>query len=325
MGILLFVAEPTFASEGGIPADNLRRVSFLPQWLPQAQFAGYYVAYEKGFYRNHGLDVSILRGGPEKPSTEWLKKGAADFASMFLSTGILERARGVRLVNIGQIVRKSSQLLVVRKSSGISTWQDMDGMRVGLWGAELSILPTALFRKFGLEVRVIPQASTINLFLRGGVNVVSAMWYNEYHSILSAGVDPEEILVFHLSDYGMTFPEDGIYCLESTLRNDPQMSCSFVLASIEGWRYAFAHREEALDIVMKYVDQAQMATNRGHQRWMLDRLRDIMEPSDVACSLGELDQDDYTAVARELKAGEMLDSIPSYSDFYTNCVSSHAK
>ena len=235
--------------------ESPRRVSFVPQWIPQAQFAGYYVAVEKGLYKKNGLDMNILRGGPERPSAEWLRKGAADFATMFLSTAIDERAKGTRLVNIGQIVQRSSQVLIAKKSSGIRSPVDMNGKKVGLWGAELSMMPTALFRKYGLHVTVIPQSSTVNLFLRGGVDVVSAMWYNEYHSILNAGVEPEDLVVFHLSDLG-SFPEDGIYCLESTFKKDPQTCCRFVRASLEGWKYAFEHEEEALDIVMRYVDEA---------------------------------------------------------------------
>ena len=69
-------------------------VSFLPQWQPQAQFAGYYVAYEKGFYRERGLDVKILRGGPDRPPSEMLAQGRADFTTMQLTAGIVRRARG---------------------------------------------------------------------------------------------------------------------------------------------------------------------------------------------------------------------------------------
>ncbi len=207
---------------GNAYADqDRRRVSFVPQWIPQAQFAGYYVAFEKGFYEKYGLEVNILRGGPERPSAEWLKKGAADFATMFLSTAIVERAKGTRLVNVGQIVSRSSQVLIAKKSSGINSWQDINGKKIGLWGAELSIMPTALFRRYGLQVTVIPQASTVNLFLRGGVDVVSAMWYNEYHAILNAGVEPEDLVVFRLSDLGFNLPEDGIYCLESHIQKRP--------------------------------------------------------------------------------------------------------
>ncbi len=321
-GVFFFI----LAMLGNANADQcLRQVSFVPQWMPQAQFAGYYVALEKGFYEKNGLEANILRGGPEMPSGEWLKKGAADFATMFLSTAIVERAKGTRLVNVAQIVSRSSQVLIAKKSSGINSWQDINGRKTGLWGAELSIMPTALLRRYGLQVTVIPQTSTVNLFLRGGVDVVSAMWYNEYHAILDAGVEPEDLVVFHLSDLGFNLPEDGIYCLESTFKKDPQSCCRFVRASLEGWRYAFDHQEEALDIVMKYVNEAKIATNRQHQKWMLEHMREVIDLPESGGYQTPLKEEDYMAVAGELLANGLIDSFPAYSDFLENCAAVNEK
>jgi NitT/TauT family transport system substrate-binding protein len=321
-GVFFFI----LAMLGNANADKgMRQVSFVPQWIPQAQFAGYYVALEKGFYEKNGLEANILRGGPERPSAEWLKKGAADFTTMFLSTAIVERAKGTRLVNVGQIVSRSSQVLIAKKSSGINSWQDINGRKTGLWGAELSIMPTALFRRYGLHVTVIPQTSTVNLFLRGGVDVVSAMWYNEYHAILDAGVEPEDLVVFHLSDFGFNLPEDGIYCLEATFKKDPQSCCCFVRASLEGWRYAFDHQEEALDIVMKYVNEAKIATNRQHQKWMLEHMREVIDLPESGGYQTLLKEADYTAVAGELMANDLIDDIPVFSDFLENCAAVNEK
>jgi len=322
IGVFFFV----LAMLGNANADQGgRRVSFVPQWIPQAQFAGYYVALEKGLYEKYGLEVNILRCIPERTSAEWLKKGAADFATMFLSTAIAERARGTRLVNVGQIVSRSSQVLIAKKSSGINSWQDINGKKVGLWGAELSIMPTALFRRYGLQVTVIPQSSTVNLFLRGGVDVVSAMWYNEYHTILDAGVEPEDLVVFHLSDLGFNLPEDGIYCLESTFKKDPQSCCRFVRASLEGWRYAFDHQEEALDIVMKYVNEAKSATNRQHQKWMLEHMREVIDLPESGGYETLLKEEDYKAVAGELIVSGLIGNIPAFSDFLENCAAVNEK
>jgi NitT/TauT family transport system substrate-binding protein len=112
---------------------SLSKVSFIPQWFPQAQFAGYYVAQEKGFYRQHRLEVKILQGGPEKPVPELLAQGRANFGTLFLTDGTKKRARGLKLINIAQIVQRSALMLVAKKSSGISTPEDMNGKKVGLW------------------------------------------------------------------------------------------------------------------------------------------------------------------------------------------------
>ncbi|MEN6438518.1 MAG: ABC transporter substrate-binding protein, partial [Syntrophobacter sp.] len=306
-------------------AEGTKYATFVSHWTPQAQFAGYYVALEKGFYKANNLEVNLLRGGPDRPSAEWLRKGAADFATMFLSTAILERAKGNKLINIGQLVTRSSQVLIAKKSSGIYSWRDMNGKKACLWGAELSIMPTALFRRLGLHVTVVPQAATVNLFLRGGVDLVSAMWYNEYHSIVSAGVEPEELTVIRLANVGFNIPEDGIYCLESTFKKDPRACCRFVRASLEGWRYAFDHREEALDIVMRYVREANVATNRQHQGWMLDQMREIIDLPESGGYPVPLKEDDFISVASELMSSRIIDEIPDFADFIRNCATVHEK
>ena len=180
----------------GAAETTLKKASFLPQWSPQAQFAGYYVAYEKGFYKAQGIDLTILQGGPNQPPTEFLEGQKADFVSMWLSTALQRRSSGVKLTNIGQIVQRSALMLVAKKSSNIHTPEEMNGKKVGLWGADFQIQPRAFFKKYNLQVRVLPQSQSLNLFLRGGVDVASAMWYNEYHTLLNSGLDPDELTPF---------------------------------------------------------------------------------------------------------------------------------
>ena len=98
-----------------------KHVTLLPQWLPQAQFAGYYVALKRGFYADEGLDVTILVGGATHPASDVLAAAKTTFATMFLTTGIQKRASGTPLVNIAQIVRRSSLMLVAHASSGVRT------------------------------------------------------------------------------------------------------------------------------------------------------------------------------------------------------------
>ncbi|MGA7578169.1 MAG: ABC transporter substrate-binding protein [Desulfobaccales bacterium] len=296
-----------------------QRVRFIPQWQPQAQFAGYYVAYEKGFYRERGLEAEILRGGPDRPSSEMLKQGRADFGTLFLSAGIVRRARGLKLVNVCQLTQHSALMLVAKKASGITKPQDINGKRVGVWGEDFKGQIDAFLHKFNLQVQIVPQGTTMNLFLRGGVEVASAMGYNEYHLLLDAGLNPEELTTFSMADYGFDFPEDGIYCLEQTYKDKPQVCRAFVRASIAGWQYAFAHPEEALNIVMKYVDAAHVPTDRVHQRWMLEHLRPLILDPGSGRPVGSLNREDYYRTAAALKMDGTIKAIPDFSQFYHDC------
>jgi len=135
--------------------QDLQPVTFLPQWTPQAQFAGYYVAIQKGFYQRRGIDFRLLAGGPDNPPADMLICRKTDFTTMFLSDAIKLRSKGIDLVNVAQIGQKSGFMLVARKSSGILSPKDLNGKRVSLW-SDFQIQPLAFFRKHQVQVTIVP-------------------------------------------------------------------------------------------------------------------------------------------------------------------------
>jgi NitT/TauT family transport system substrate-binding protein len=313
-GVLLVCIFPCSAF-----CQDLRPVTFLPQWTPQAQFAGYYVAIKKGFYQKRGIDLRLLAGGPDSPPADMLIRRKADFTTLFLSDAIKLRAKGVDIVNVAQIGQRSGFILVARKSSGILSPKDLSGKRVSLW-SDFQIQPLAFFRKYQVQVTIIPQTYTINLFLQGGVDAACAMWYNEYHTLLNSGVNADELTTFFFDQHGLNFPEDGMYCLSEMLKPDDRICRDVVGASLEGWRYAFDHPDEAVDIVLAYDREANLGTNRVHQRWMLDRIRDISVISGRNTPMGSLSPDDFQTVASELKSGGIIDDAPKFNEFYVPCL-----
>jgi len=304
---------------GAAAGRDLKKASFLPAWLPQAQFAGYYVAYEKGFYRDHGIDLTIIPGGPSHPSDWYLGQGLTEFAILWLPRGIQMRSSGTPVVNLAQIVQRSGLMLVAKKSSGIKSPEDMNGKKISTWGGGFQIQPNALFKKYGLSVEIIPQSSSVNLFLRGGVDVASAMWYNEYHTILNTGINPDELTTFFFSDFDLNFPEDGIYTLERVYKKDPSLCCAFVRASLEGWRYAFAHSGEAVDILMSYREKMGLPASRVHQEWMLRKIEELIEPNYSKRKIGVLSEADYQRVSASLEKEQMIETTPPFSSFYKSC------
>ncbi|MDD2236801.1 MAG: ABC transporter substrate-binding protein, partial [Kiritimatiellae bacterium] len=151
-------------------AQELEPLRFMPHWVPQAQFAGFYMAQQKGFYIDQGLAVEIQAGGPGRDPMQLLAEGGLDVCTTFLSTALKARADGAPVVNIGQIVQRSALLLVTRASSGIQSPADLDGRVVTIWPF-FDLQPRALFKKFNVKPVLIPQLYSFNLFLRGGADV----------------------------------------------------------------------------------------------------------------------------------------------------------
>jgi NitT/TauT family transport system substrate-binding protein len=312
--LILFVVVQT--QTGTAQEIPLKPISLVPQWIPQAQFAGYMVALEKGFYREAGLDLTLLPGGPGKPPFQLLAEEKATFCTGWLSNAIELRASGEPIVALAQIIQRSALLLVAKKSSGINQPQDLNGKKVGLWAGHFYLQPTIFFRKNNIKVEFIPNYSSVALFLKGGLDAISAMWYNEYDTIINSGIDPQELTVIFMSDFGPSFPEDGLYTLAKTFETDPDMCRSFVEASLRGWIYAFDHTDEALDIVMKFARAAHTGTNRTHQRWMLARMKDLIIPANGLTAMGKLSEKDYEWVGEVLTSFGFIKQAPEFRDFY---------
>lgn len=296
--------------------QKVDRINFIPHWIPQAQFAGYYAAYEMGIYKKYNIDINILTGGPDNPASEMIKSGKAEFASLWLTNAIQLREQGIPIINIAQMIRKSALMLVAKKSSGIKTPKDMNNKKVGLWGGDFQIQPMEFFKKYNVKGIPVPQGSSINLFLFDGVQVTSAMWYNEYHRIINSGLNPDELATFFFSDHGLNFPEEGIYVLEDTYLNNPDLCERFIKATIEGWLWSFQNSDEAINIVIKYLKAASLPVNISHQRWMLARFKDLMLDSSSGTINTELSQEGYELVANSLRNSGIIKIIPEFKIFY---------
>jgi NitT/TauT family transport system substrate-binding protein len=295
--------------------NKLRNVTFLPYWVTTAQFAGYYVAKEKGIYEKYGIDLNIISYKPFITSTDLISEGEADFAALWLVNAIELKAKGADIVNIAQPSSRSSAMLITKKKSNINTIEDMDGKRAGIWiGYELQ--PTTLFNKYELDVEIVPIGNSNNLFLMDGVDIINGNWFDEYHSIINSGYDPDELNVFFYSDYGLNFLEDGIYCLSEKLKNEPDLCVDFINATLEGWRYAFNNRDEAVDIVLEYAKREKIPVNRVHQRWILDRYRDLYLPEGETEFNKSLAESDYLFIANLLRENNLISEISPFHEFY---------
>ncbi|MCF8361498.1 MAG: ABC transporter substrate-binding protein [Prolixibacteraceae bacterium] len=291
-------------------------LTFTPQWLPQAQFAGYYVALEKGFYTDEDLTVEIKHPSASVNATEMLKNNTADVISLFLVSAMKARNEKFKLVNIGQLSQHSALMFVTHKKSGIEKLNQLDGKRIGIWKSGFDEVPKALMQSNNYEVEWIPILSSINMFMIGGIDAMTVMWYNEYDQIINAGINPDELNTFRFADFGCDIPEDGLYCLESTyLQRKPDLE-KFVQATMRGWKYAKENKEEALEIVLSEMKKAHVPTNLTHQKWMLECMLELMEPGTKNVKKGELAEIDFHKTRNMLKEGNYINSNISFNSFY---------
>lgn len=261
-------------------AGQENRIVFSPHWLPQAQFAGYYAALDQGFYAEKGLDVEIIHPSATINALTFLEEGQADIISLFLVSGLEAFRNGVDLVNIAQLSQHSAIMFVSKKESGIASIEDFQGKKLGIWMSGFQEVPQALMVERNIQPQWIPIMSTVNLFLLGGIDIMTVMWYNEYNQLYFSGIDPDELNSFFLSDYGYNIPEDGLYTLRQTLNDRPDELRAFTEASMRGWAYAAANREYTVELVVNTMRKANIPSNKAHQRWMLDKVLEMQQTND---------------------------------------------
>ena len=242
---------------------------FTPQWTAQAQFAGYYVAQEKGFYKEAGLNVEIVHPSLTQPAMKRIQNKESHATTLQLSQALEIVDGGIELVNILQTSMNNALTIVSRRGVNPLTQK---GARVGIWASGASQLALCVNKKENLGYEWVPFASNVNLFVAGAIDATVAMSYNEYYQLVQTGLPMDEKCVYRLSEHGYNFQEDGLYVTREYYDKHRDQAKKFAQASRKGWEWAAAHPEETLDIVMKYVQDNHIITNRTLQKLMLEEI-----------------------------------------------------
>jgi NitT/TauT family transport system substrate-binding protein len=277
------------------------------KWVTQAQFAGYYVAKDKGFYKDAGLDVTVKAGGPDINPSQVIAGGGADVIVDWMPSALATREKGVPMVNIAQVFQRSGMELTCRKDSGVKTPKDFKGRTLGVWfyGNEYPFL--SWMDKLGYKtsgdgnsVKVLKQGFNVDPLLQKQADCISTMTYNEYWQLIEAGMKQDQLLVFKYEDQGVATLEDGLYATEKSIA-DPKMAdklARFIKASMKGWDYAIKHQDEAVKIVLE--NDASGAQTKGHQVTQMQEIAKLVEGG----KLGYLEPKAYDRTVTTLLSGK---------------------
>lgn len=295
------IGAMTFAAGLAQAADDL---TLQLKWVTQAQFAGYYVALENGFYSDEDLNVTINAGGPDVAPAQVIAGGGADVVIDWMPSALAAREGGLPLVNIAQPFKSSGMMLTCRADTGITSPADFAGKTLGVWfyGNEYPFL--SWMGKLGLSteggdgVTVLKQGFNVDPILQGQAACVSTMTYNEYWQIIDAGIGADDLVTFKYEDQGVATLEDGLYVLEDKLADPAEVDklARFVRASMKGWKWAEENPTKAAMIVLE-ADETGAQTEK-HQVRMMGEVAKL-----TAGSNGALDAADYDRTVATLMEG----------------------
>jgi NitT/TauT family transport system substrate-binding protein len=278
------------ASQG----QGLTKVTLQSKWVVQAQFAGYYAAKEKGYYKDAGLDVTIKAGGPDIIPEQVVLGKQAEFGINWMGSTLAQRDTGNDLVNIAQVYARSGTTEVTFKSSGIDTFRKMRGKKFGVWIFGNEFEQRAALVKYGMDpdkdVQLVKQNFDMLAFLNGEIDAASAMTYNELAQVLEVK-NPKtgklyklsDLNVFKYSDLGTGMLQDGVFVRGDWIKDPKNQATAvkFLEASFKGWIYCRDHLTECTNIVLKNGP----ALGRSHQRWQMNEVNALIWPNKLGIGI----------------------------------------
>lgn len=290
----------------GMSAHAADKVTVQLKWLPQAQFAGYYMAQAKGYYKAEGLDVTIKPGGPDISPVQVIAGNGADVVVNWMPDALAAREAGVPLVNIAQVFDHSGLMLTCKKSNGVTSPKDLKGKTLGVWygGNEYPFLNWMgkLGYKPDTDVKILKQGFNVDPLLQNQASCISTMIYNEYWQVVDAGIKESDLVTFFYEKEGVATLEDGLYVMEAKLKDPAFVArmAKFLKASFKGWNEAVKNPEEAAKVVVA-ADMSGSATLKVQKRQMENVARLITAANTP--KMGYLEPAAYERTVKVLLAG----------------------
>ncbi len=310
----------------GTPAPEPATVRLQLQWVPQAQFAGYFAAERQGYFAAEGLTVNVIPGGPDViPQAAGSAPDGPEFTISWVPKVLEAREQGSDLINIAQIFQRSGTLSVAWADSGIDGPEDFAGKKVGVWdfGNEHEVIAGALTAGLtaGTDYEKVIQPFDMSLLLNRQIDVAEAMIYNEYAQVLEATnpatgnlYQPEDLNVINWNDYRVGMLQDALFVRESWLGqgNNRDVAVRFVRASLNGWIYC---RDNPDDCIQYTVD-AGSTLGAGHQAWMMNEINALIWPSPLG--IGAVDPISWADTVKVSKTTGIIKADPDFNAYVTD-------
>jgi NitT/TauT family transport system substrate-binding protein len=280
--------EPAASASGSSGSSaELRPVKLQLQWVAQAQFAGYYAAVDQGYYKDEGLDVTIVEGGPDIVPQDVLSAGDVDYAISWVPKVLGSIEQGAKITNVAQIFERSATTQISFKDKNITSPAAFKSKNIGSWGFGNEWELFAGMQKEGVavsDIKLITQAFDMNGFLDGDIDAAQAMTYHAYAQVLETKnpktdklYTADDLNVISWNDVGTSMLQDAIWANSEKLGDSAyaDQTTKFVKASIKGWVYARDNPEQAAKIVADAGSQL----GESHQLWMTNEVNKLIWPS----------------------------------------------
>jgi NitT/TauT family transport system substrate-binding protein len=286
-----------------------QKLTFCVQWTPQTQFAGYYMAKDKGYYKERGLDVSLIHPNNAENTVDYLIKGSAQFVMMNLSQALFYKLHGVNLVNVLQSSQVNSLMLVSHYP--LRSMKDLKGRSIAIWKYINTDMLNGVLKKYGLSnSQIVRFNSGVNVFLSKAADVSIVGSYNEFPQLAECGYRVKPGYMLRLSDCGYDMPEEGIYTLKSYYDTHKDVVRRFVAACKKGWQQTFAHQDEAIKCTDVYINKFHVPTNGYHQRCMLTEILRLQKDRHTGKRTFMLSESSFDSALSFIAPGAI-----KYSDF----------
>ena len=279
--VMGFSAAPDGRETGTVDKVNLRL-----KWLHQAQFAGFYTADQKGFYEKNGIDVTLNAGGVDFPAVQMVASGSEHFGVTGADQILIAREKGVPIVALAVIYRESPFVLFALEESGISQPSDFIGKNVGVkLGGNEELTYRAMMQGAGIDtskVNEIPVKFDISPLLTGQIDVWPGYAINEPIIAEEKGY---AVNLIWPTDYGVNLYADTLFTTEEMIEKNPDVVRRFVIATLQGWNYAYNNPDEAVSYTLMYSD----ILTKDHETRMMEASLPALRPEDRP--IGSMDLD----------------------------------